>query len=318
MSIDIYRHAAMRHTADALIGDALRGRTPQWPRIPHHEPSAVQAVTLGGVSQIAQAWNFLLRPSGLVVTTHAVFCHSSPQVDFASSGSSKPPVELADLLVVVDVLGSTGPSRRARLIQAKVAAGNGDINLSPGKEQVQLDLLSRWPNFRFIAKAYSSTLWDLSDPLCPGNARQSGRYGGIDRDLTSWRQIPPSAAMSMAGAPSLGSEIAGMALGFSGRQARLTGGDPWSDLICELMRVTYATVYGRARPHVRGHSSSSQFLTSSYGAQATGATSLAWESIPDHPGPDTTTEIPEGPISIVHLTVSQPEQAPELPAERAD
>lgn len=151
-----------------------------------------------------------------------------------------------------------------------------------------------------------------------GQCRTERTLRGIDRDLTSWRQIPLSAAMSMAGAPSLGSEIAGMALGYSGRQARLTGGDPWSDLIRELMRITYSTVYGRARPHVRGHSSSSQFLSFSYGAQATGATSLAWESIPDHPGPDTTTESPEGPISIVHLTVSQPEQAPELPAERAD
>ncbi len=306
-------YAAMRRAADFQINDALRGRTSQWPRLPYNEPSAVQAVTLGGVSQVAEAWKNLLRPIGLVVTTHAVFCHSSPQVDFRYTGSVKPPVELADLLIVVDVAQPGGAYRHARLIQAKVAKPGGHISLRPGKEQVQLALMSFWPTFWFTAKAYSRTHWNLRDRRCPGGHHQSGRYGAIHSNLTSWRQVVPGTVMSMVGFPSLGVEITNMVFGSAGRPARIGGGDPWSDLIEELMSITYFAVYGKSQPHRRGQSSSSQFLTQAFGTRTGGATALAWESIPEGPPGEHTVDMPEGPISFIHLTISPADEAPLLP-----
>lgn len=316
--IDLRRYYAMRHIADSLIRDALRGRSPQWPFMPRNEVTAVQAVTMGGAAPLAAAWAHILRPLGLLVTTDAVFCHSSPQVSFKHARGAKPPVELADLLVVVDVHAVGYISRRASLIQAKVAGRRGGISLGKRKERTQFDLMSRWPVFHFTAGCYPTTRWNLHDIASPGWPRDSGRYGGIHHSFRSWRQIDVANPLSTIGFPSLGEEITNMAYGTAGRPARPAGGDPWSDLINVLLNTTYGIVYNSTPSLRRGQSSSSQFITSTIGTPSTGLALLALEPSSPVPGADFDADPPDGPVSIVYVAITgEGEEAAALWKDRA-
>jgi hypothetical protein len=216
---------------------------------PRAEVGFVAAVTLGGVTEIAKAWRPVCRDLGLRLDLSGVFCHAAPVVEFSDARHRSYSCELADLLVVVDV-GSAGSfTRRAALIQAKMARAAARVSLSGPSSRTQLDLYQNWYKFDFREAAYGLKQVDFTKGIeAPG----SGTIGVIDRHLKGqpvWTQhaASPTPAIILD-EPHLGEFIAEMADGTRpgfGRLATPTLQTDWSRTVERLLEETY----GRAFRH---------------------------------------------------------------------
>lgn len=209
----------MVSVADAAISRSLSRGAPFSIKAPRTEPGLVAAVTLYGIPQMAMDWRKLTKPHGVRLAISAVFTHKAPQVSFKSAVAGGSPCELADLLVVVDDLNG----RRAALVQAKMAAGKGTVQISGTKNKAQLDLFTRWPTFDFEEPIYGLKGLNLRRG---GGGPTSGMYGIIDRHwsnpprVPSWKQmVPTSVPGSVGKASSLGRFIVRMIYGTAGRDA---------------------------------------------------------------------------------------------------
>jgi hypothetical protein len=136
----------------------------------------------------------------------------APIVQFTDAGGRARKCELADLLLVVDI-GSPGSfTRKAVLIQAKMARAATRVSLAGASSRVQLDLYQNWHKFDFIEAAYGMNQVDLKKD---GGRSGSGTIGVIDRHLTSqpaWTQHAASPTPSVVvNQPHLGEFIAEMA-----------------------------------------------------------------------------------------------------------
>ena len=211
------------------------------------EPDFVAALVLGGVPDIAVAWTRILRPRGIRLSLQGVFCHNRPQVTYPASnasslGSRLPQCELADLLLVIDdKTAGAPPTRRAALVQAKMAKGKPSIALRGG-DLVQLRLLQHWPPFNFVDKGFSKRSRDFNKAVTRPVAASSGLYGVIDKARPDWQQVatPSIQQVSVSGAK-FGDYLAGMADGSkaaTGRAAIPGGNDDWSFTVDELLKVT--------------------------------------------------------------------------------
>lgn len=249
--------------ADIAIGSAIShggvgfsapGNYPIFVNSPSDEPSAVAALMLVGIPNLAHGWSKLLQPRGYRVEITAVFCHKSPQVKFVDSSGKKEKCELADLLIVMDhTTKSNFTDRRAVLVQAKKVKSSSRVSTAKAKHQ--LDLYCRWPRFKFASKQYNPIERDFISPKKLGSATNSGRYGAIDLGASpvSWTQVIPSAVMSTSGAPGLAEFLAGMAVGLKnvGRKTRFCAApskidsqltpDHWSATVEELREVAFRT-----------------------------------------------------------------------------
>jgi len=91
----------MAAAADAAIDNVLLNGTGPIVR-PKKEVAHVAAVTLGGICDIAEAWERICSGRGISLRLAGIFCHAAPQVRFKGQ-SGKTACELADLLVVTDI-----------------------------------------------------------------------------------------------------------------------------------------------------------------------------------------------------------------------
>jgi hypothetical protein len=212
------------------------------------EPATVAHIVTHATGAIALAWKPLLATHGCVLTLTGVYCHQHPQVSFAHPHA---PVELADLLVVMDYDDGTTIVRRAALVQAKMAR-SGLVTIGAGKPGAQLHLFQNWPPFDFRTSGYARRPpgRDFGAAL-PHKANDCGRYGVIDLAASSpsWMQVDPSAGLPWpsANGVSLGAFLAGMADDQAGcgnvathcAGAPSSGLDDWSFTIAELMHITY-------------------------------------------------------------------------------
>lgn len=294
--------ATMAAAGDALVQIVL-ARGGGGAVAPFDEPTAVAAVVLGGMPMLAHAWAPSLSALGLTATFTGVFCHSSPQVRFTGAhGASR--VELADLLLVVDMFSSNrAVDRRAHLVQAKIAAG-GSIRIGgSGQDAKQLDLLENWPSFDFVSKAFPGAR-DFRAAGQPGAWPDSGGYGGLDLSSRTWWQSAPSPLMSGLGAPGLAASIVGMLTGAAGREASLSPSDDWSRTIIDLMNVT------GARAFRQGGGGGQRGVTAlmnlgaglAHGPNVVSRVFRVGEPPPDAPGSDV--ERGDGPISVIRIAVS--------------
>lgn len=217
---------------------------------PLGEVATVAHIVLHGAAAIAAAWSPLLAAHGCTFSLNSVFCHQHPQVSFAHTHS---PVELADLLLVIDYHFGGQAKRRAALVQAKMDKA-GKVRIGSGKAQAQLALFSSWPSFTFHTSGYNSRPRDFSGEVTP-SVEDCGRYGAIDLVTVPpfWGQIDPTSANPFVTSlgHSLGGFLAEMAddtAGF-GAEATWVAGAPtptlpdWSFTIAELLHVTYGLVH---------------------------------------------------------------------------
>jgi hypothetical protein len=167
------RHAQTLATlADLVVEKVLAYGGAQTPR-PTGEVSAVETLTRDGFTEIAKVWDPVISALNYRLDLHAVFVHSRPQVRWTRSNGTAGRCELADLLVVVDHKGQGyQKDRRAVLIQSKLLKGDR-IKLR-GKEWVQFELLSQWPNFTFVTPGYAPNSRDLRDESVCDNAQCTG------------------------------------------------------------------------------------------------------------------------------------------------
>lgn len=245
--------------ANTAIDNVLRTGAPGQ-TIPTGEVGFVAAVTVGGVYDIATAWNSILQPHNLSVKMNGVFCHQSPKVNFTDSHGSVVSCELADLLVVVEDYTSGSTVRRwASLMQAKMASSRGGQTLSQPGDLRQLDLFLHWHPFTLSGK-YAAGKRDFSNCTHPGSHLNCGRYGLIaGQPNPDWHQQRPAIVMP-AGGDKLGTYFANMVeTGQTGYGREATGvGDDWSRTVDELMTRTYARFFtysaGFSSRQARGHS----------------------------------------------------------------
>lgn len=216
---------------------------------PRTEVGYVAAAVLGAVPGIADTWRSMLGGTGLQVSLQGVFCHGSPMVSFVSNGT---PVqcELADLLVVVDRLSPRSGTRRAALIQAKMARAAGRVRLT-GKSSVrQLRMYQGWPSFVFVdAVNYGSGTYLLG--MHPGGT--PGWFGVIDRHFKNgpyspppvWTQHPPSPTpIITTGGRTLGEFVTDAVFDLgAGCLVNVSATSDWDRLVNLLLRVTYAGLF---------------------------------------------------------------------------
>ncbi len=223
---------------------------------PTGEVGFIAAVVLGAVPRIAKEWKKILIPNRYSVRLTGVFCHQTPRASFTDRNGNGVACELADLLVVVDDLTSGMPStRRAVLVQAKMAKHGGGKKLSSPRDLVQLDLYTNWPPFT-LPSAFHPGPRDFRNGPGTGSFLTCGRYGLIEPQPTpKWRQNAPAAAMS-AGGDELGTYLAQMIQSGTHSYGRIApgSGDDWSLTVSELLNVTgslafsYATGFQGRRP----------------------------------------------------------------------
>jgi hypothetical protein len=239
----------MATTADDAIRDALLDLSGRRTAKPRTEVGMVAAVTLRGLPNVEAAWQFLLRPLSCSLHLAGVFCHGSPQIQFNAGGTTR--CELADLLIVVDRKSRRSTTRKAALIQAKMAARAGWVLLTGPSSRRQLVLYQTWPLFKFMdTKSYGTQSFDLSTNI----ADQSGTFGVIDRHFRASPGVPPvwtqhpayPTPKQITNEPTLGQFLAELADGRRrgfGRSCVAGGRDDWSRVVDLLLDVTYKQVF---------------------------------------------------------------------------
>ncbi|KGD98590.1 hypothetical protein JL39_14100 [Rhizobium sp. YS-1r] len=228
--------------ARAAIDHGLVLGNPMGVRAPRTEPGLVAAVTTYAIPRIARDWRRILKPLRTHIEISAVFTHQAPKVRFASGIKARATCELADLLIVVDD-ARTG-RRQAALIQAKMAAQRGTVQISRQQDKLQLELFQKWPRFDFEEPIYNLASVDFHSG---GSAAECGRYGVIDRHLITppiWSQMRPSKVPGKTlASPILADFIVGLVLNRVGREATPSLGSDWSKTVETLMRVTYGRFF---------------------------------------------------------------------------
>ncbi len=237
----------MADEADAAINLALFNAAQPMLGGSHSELAYVGAVTLDGLHGISDAWKPICRALGMTMRLLGVYCHAAPQVSF--DGKSKGTrCELADLLVVTDIKKRGVLSRRAALIQAKMARAKDRVSLTGDSSRKQLDLYQNWYRFDFVDRAYGMTQVNFRVGAQPGN---SGTFGVIDPRFYGephWTQLAarPTPQIFSSQTPQLGRFIAEMADGTQpgfGRLATPSLKTDWSKTIELLLTETYARAF---------------------------------------------------------------------------
>lgn len=271
LALNAVNRLALEASANALIVNALTHGAPGFPVPLQGEVKAAHATVIAGASQVAAAWGPVVAPHGYAVTSRAVLIHGTPIVEFFDSIAGRQERrELGDLLLVVDAADGAGVvDRRAALVQAKLATKTGHLTLGPSGN-AQRNLYLRWPAFTLPA-GYAAHQRDLNDARCPGSAIDGCRFGGIDLLGTprDWTQILTAQRMNARGKPGLGTSLMHMACGSAGREATAGGGDPWSDLVNELMAVTFGERYPASSGPKRSWQTASFLLAASSAGRQT-------------------------------------------------
>lgn len=166
----------MAAAADAAINNVLLNGAGERIVRPKKEVAYVAAVTLGGIYDIAEAWNPICSGRGISLRLAGVFCHAAPIVKFGRKPLERK-CELADLLVVTDIRKSGALIRRAALIQAKMARAKQRVSLTGPSSYKQLDLYQHWYRFDFLDPAYD--MRRVNFRVGPGPF-SSGTFGAID------------------------------------------------------------------------------------------------------------------------------------------
>jgi hypothetical protein len=241
----LIRHMAT--AADAAIDNVLLNGEGPIVR-PKKEVTYVAAVTLGGIYGIAEAWRQICSGHGISLRLAGVFCHAAPMVRFKGA-QGKTDCELADLLVVTDIRKGGALTRRAALIQAKMARAKQRVSLTGRSSRKQLDLYQNWYRFDFIDPAYPMSRVNFLNGSGPF---WSGTFGVIDsrfdrRPCWTQHRARPTPSIIHGNDPRLGRFIAEMADGTRrgfGRLATPSLNTDWSKTVELLLTVTYARAFG--------------------------------------------------------------------------
>ena len=317
LNIDPVNILAMRATADALIVNALTFGAPGIAPVVG-EVKAAHATVLAGASEVASAWSPILSALGYQVNSKAVLIHSSPEVQFTDvvTGKAKQR-ELADTLFVIDLIKAGEiADRRAALTQAKLASKTGHISL--GKSgKAQRNLYMHWPAFT-MPRGYGQHPRDLHDTSCIGLAVDGCRFGGIDfyGSRRDWRQILPAQKMNARGKPSLGQSLLEMACGTAGRAAISGGKDPWSELVDELLKISFGITYPSSGCLNRHRETVSLVIAESHSIVLRTSSHFAAADLPpgrDSLGPEEA-ESPQG-ISFLHVELVEAEERSRIPTQ---
>ena len=242
---------AMASTANNAIDKALLLGSQAMRSPPRAEVGFVAAVTLGAITDIAIAWKPLCAGSGFSLELSGVFCHAAPKVKFTGANGQPGHCELADLLIIVDVITAGSLVRRAALVQAKMARAAGRVSLSGKSSRTQLDLYQNWYPFDFEEAAYGMSRIDFN---LGGGVADSGTFGVIDRHWKDPFSSPPvwtqHAAIPtpfiISNQAHLGEFIAEMVDGTRasfGRLSTLSLQSDWSKAVELLRTITYARAF---------------------------------------------------------------------------
>jgi hypothetical protein len=240
--------AKMAASANTVIENVLLVGASVMRSPPRSEVGFVAAVTLGGITDIANAWIPLCNGAGLSIRLSGVFCHAAPLVNFKNGRRRWETCELADLLVVVDLGTGQGLVRRAALVQAKMARAAKRVSLTGPSSNVQRDLYQNWYRFDFQDPAYEMSAVNFR---AGQGVAHTGTFGVIDHHLRCppvWTQHKASPIPTkVQKEPQLGEFIAEMAGGWRwgfGRLASPSLRTDWSKAVEKLLTVTYQRAFG--------------------------------------------------------------------------
>lgn len=232
----------MATSADAAIENALSVGSSAMTKPPRSEVGFVAAVTLGAIKNIANAWGPICQKNGYSLGLRGIFCHASPMVKYKPTMGRPITCELADLLIVVDVIKSGQMVRKAALIQAKMACAAQRVKLSGASSCKQLELYQNWFPFDFCEDIFSLKNINFNTDT---NAKYSGTIGVIDRHLKThpiWTQHAATPCPKIvSNQVELGRFIAKMTAGSCpgfGRLATPSLNSDWSKTIEQLLKIT--------------------------------------------------------------------------------
>lgn len=245
--------------AEVAIDQALSHGSKFMSSAPSTEVGFVAALILGAMPVVADSWRNPLSSAGLQLSLHSVFCHASPQVKYRDACNVEQGCELADLLIVIDMVTKGVAIRRASLIQSKMACNAGEVHFSGKSSKVQLDLYQTWPDFNFVANAFPKKHFNFR---IGGVSTASGTIGVINRHLKKsttpkWTQhkvLPTPRAIN--GSPNLAQFLTWMVEGSHADYWRSVSQQPcndWNEVIELLLNITYnktfrhSATFGAAR-----------------------------------------------------------------------
>lgn len=242
-----------------------------------NEPSEVARLVNALPENLVQAWSGFVTSGAMTVS--AAFCHAKPRVAWKSPllGRVEPhEPELADLLLVMDVQGKNGRSRRALLIQVKKSKETGkQCTLTRENDLVQRYMYSEWPTFDVLGAHGNASQMppknvDISNP--PASKNQQSRYAvvrSIGTNDPGWSlelaaapfsppkpPAPPShkafkslGNVTLGAQKSLGKGLAELYSGAIGRDCNIA--DDWSNLVSYLEAYVWEHTASSALPHVQ-------------------------------------------------------------------
>jgi hypothetical protein len=303
--------------AEAEIDAVLRNGSARMLVRPNAEVGFVAAFILEGVNRIASTWAPELGLMGYSLKMQGVFCHAAPVVDFLGPSGEKLGCELADLLVVTDFTDASGRmTRRASLIQAKMAGRATQVLLTGQSSLRQMHLYQNWPNFSFRDSTYGTKSYSLAHT----GKGISGSVGVIDRHFKkstkhapTWTQHDATPTpFSTIDEPTLGAFLVGMIAGPNekfGRSAVAHGPDDWSTVVDLLLRETYTRSF-RHKPTLGDYSPSRgvtalAFMSAPAGLQPTKRHISALFALPPFDGIEVVKAETPGGISILRLEIEQ-------------
>jgi hypothetical protein len=239
-----------------------------------NEPSEVARLVNALPENLVHAWSGFVASGAMTVS--AAFCHAKPRVAWISPllGHSKPhEPELGDLLLVMDVQGKSGRSRRALLIQVKKSKTKGmQCTLTREDDLVQRHMYSEWPKFDVLGAQQNASQMppqnvDISTP--PASKNLQSRYAVV----RSMGTTSPGWSLELATAPfsppkppthmtfkslgnvglgtqqSLGKGLAELYSGAIGRDCNVA--DDWSNLVSYLEAYVWEHTASDDLPHVQ-------------------------------------------------------------------
>lgn len=262
------------NAADAAILLALNDKTVITGT---NEPSEVARLVNALPENLVQAWSGFVTSGAMTVS--AAFCHAKPRVAWKSPllGRVEPhEPELGDLLLVMDVQGKNGRSRRALLIQVKKSKATGkQCTLTEESDLVQRYMYSEWPPFDVLGAQENVSQMppknvDISKPLTSKNLQS--RYAvvrsfntndpgwSLELAINTFSPPKPPALPShktfkslgkvpLGAQQSLGKGLAELYSGAIGRDCNVS--DDWSILVSYLEAYVWEHTASSALPHVQ-------------------------------------------------------------------
>lgn len=210
------------------------------------EPDIVAKLVTTLPGKLKKSLQMLLP--GHTIKVGGAFIHQKPLVHFiVPPYKGLPNPELGDLLLVCRENRVSGPVYNALLLQAKCVK---DVFKASVSIDHQFILYSQWPEFEYVR---AGVLNGVRRNVMPKSISQGAQYLLIDKGNSS-TMFTATVGNPLEGTTCFHSTVASLIAFERGRTFQLAyPRDMWSNLICDLLKITSNAVFNRRNAGFKQH-----------------------------------------------------------------